>query len=64
LRMVILGLCTYSCSTMETHFMKVHTNISCADVASRGSVELCSACCNKGQTIFTRYSTCFSGPVL
>lgn len=30
------------CSTMETNFMKLATNSSCADVASRGSLELCS----------------------
>ena len=43
------------CSAMETHFMKLPTNSSCADVASRGSLELGSQCCNRGQTIFTRY---------
>jgi hypothetical protein len=43
------------CSAMETHFMKLVTNSSCADVASRGSLELGSECCNQGQTIFTRY---------
>ena len=39
------------CSAMETHFMKL-PNSSCADVASRGSLELSSECCNRGQTIF------------
>ena len=39
-------------SAMETHFMKLQTNGSCADVASRGSVELGSECCTRGQTIF------------
>ena len=43
----------YSCSAMETHFMKLPTNSFCADVASRGSLELSSECCNRGQTIFT-----------
>jgi hypothetical protein len=44
------------CSAMEAHFMKLLTNRSCADVASRGSLELCSECCNRGQIIFTRYA--------
>ena len=45
-----------SCSAMETHFMKLPTNSSCADVASRGSLELNSECCNQGQTIVTCYT--------
>lgn len=44
-----------NCSAMETHFMKLPTNSSCTDVASRGSLELGSECCNRGQMIFTRY---------
>ncbi|KAB5559430.1 hypothetical protein PHYPO_G00028930 [Pangasianodon hypophthalmus] len=31
-----------SCSAMETHFMKLLIHSSCVDVASRGSLELCS----------------------
>jgi hypothetical protein len=42
------------CSAMETHFMKLPTNSYCADVASRGSLELGSECYNLGQTIFIR----------
>ena len=42
LHMVILGLC----AVMETHFMKLLLNSSSADVASRGSLELCSEYCN------------------
>jgi hypothetical protein len=45
------------CSAMETHFILLATNSFCDDVASRGSLELCSECCNWGQTIFTSYST-------
>ena len=43
------------CSAMETHSMKLLTNSSCAEVASRGSLELSSECCNRGQRIFRRY---------
>ena len=46
----------YICLAMETHFMKLLSNSSCADIASRGSLELCSECCNRGQMIFTRYT--------
>ena len=35
-----------SSSAMETHFKKLPTSSSCADVASRGSLELGSECCN------------------
>ena len=45
----------YCCSAMETHFMKLPTNSYCANVASRGSLELGNECYNQGQTIFTRY---------
>ena len=47
------------CSAMETHFMKLPTHSSCADVASRGSLEHGSECCNPGQMIVraTRFST-------
>ncbi|KAK6310132.1 hypothetical protein J4Q44_G00200130 [Coregonus suidteri] len=48
---------------METHFMKLPTNSSCADVASRGSLELVSECCNRGQTIFTHYALQWSHSV-
>uniref|UniRef100_UPI00358E180C kinesin-like protein KIF9 n=1 Tax=Myxine glutinosa TaxID=7769 RepID=UPI00358E180C len=33
------------CSAMETHFMKILMNSCCADVASRGSLELGMECC-------------------
>uniref|UniRef100_A0A4W5QV57 Nucleolar complex protein 3 homolog n=1 Tax=Hucho hucho TaxID=62062 RepID=A0A4W5QV57_9TELE len=33
------------------------TNSYCADIASRGSLELSTECCNRGQMIFTRFST-------
>ena len=46
-----------SCSATETHFMKLLTNSFCADVASRGSFEHGSECCNWGQTIFMHFST-------
>jgi hypothetical protein len=36
---------------METHFMKLPMNSYCAEVASRGSLELGSECCNRGQMI-------------
>jgi hypothetical protein len=32
------------------------TNSYCADIVSRGSLELGSECCNRGQTIFMLYS--------
>jgi hypothetical protein len=51
------------CSAMETHFMKLSANSSYADVASRGSLELSSECCNRGQMIFTCFSTRRSCPV-
>jgi hypothetical protein len=35
----------------------METNSSCADVASRGSLELGSECFNRGQMIFMRFST-------
>jgi hypothetical protein len=44
------------CLAMETLFMKLTTNSSCADITSRGSSELGSACCNQGQTILTSYA--------
>jgi hypothetical protein len=46
----------FGCSAMETHFLKLPINSSCADVASRGSLELGRECCNRGQTIFTHQS--------
>ena len=55
LRMVILGLCA-AARAMETHFTKLPKNSYCADVASRGSLELRSEFCNRGQTIFTHYA--------
>jgi hypothetical protein len=36
------------CLAMETNFVKLQTNSSCADVASRGSIELGSECFNRG----------------
>ena len=59
LGMVIIGhgelrlVC--GCSAMETHFMKLLTNNYCADVASKGRLELGSECCNQGQMIFMLY---------
>ena len=41
---------------METHFMKLPTNSYCADVASRGSLELGGECCNRVTTIYMRYA--------
>ncbi|CDQ67465.1 unnamed protein product [Oncorhynchus mykiss] len=41
---------------METHFMKLSPNSSCADVSSRGSLELGSECFNQGQMIFNSYA--------
>ena len=36
---------------------KLPTNNYCADVASRGNLELSSECCNQGQIIFTHFRT-------
>jgi hypothetical protein len=47
-----------SCLAMENHFMKVLTNSSCADVASRGSLELSRECCNRGDDFL--HATSFS----
>jgi hypothetical protein len=67
--LVVWGLCfgkvgdlrlVYGCSAMETHFIKLPTNSSCADVASRDSLELDSECCNRGQMIFTCYALHYS----
>jgi hypothetical protein len=44
-------------SAMETHFMELPTNSFFPDIASRCSLELGSACCNRGQTILMRFST-------
>ena len=44
------------CSVMETNLMKLQMSSSCTEFASRGSSELGSECCNRGQTIFTRYA--------
>ena len=53
------------CLAMETHFMKLPTNSYCADVASRGSLELGSECCNRGQIIFyTQRAAALVSPVL
>ena len=41
----------YSCSSMETHFMKFPMNSFCAAVASRGNLELGSECCNRASTL-------------
>ena len=53
---VDLGL-VCSCSDMETHFMKLLTNSSGAEVASRGSLELSSECCNWRFLCTTCFST-------
>jgi hypothetical protein len=50
-----LGL-VCGCSAMETNFMKLLTNSSCADVPSRGSLELDNECCNWGHTVVTHYT--------
>ena len=47
------------CSAMEAHFNKLPINNYCADVASRGSLEFRSECCNRGQTSSARVQ-CFS----
>uniref|UniRef100_A0A8C8F1F9 Uncharacterized protein n=1 Tax=Oncorhynchus tshawytscha TaxID=74940 RepID=A0A8C8F1F9_ONCTS len=39
----------------RAHFMMLPLNSSCADVASRGSLELGSECCNRANAIFMRY---------
>ena len=38
----------YSCSAMETHFMKLPILSYCADVASKGILDVCSECWNRG----------------
>ena len=43
-------------SLQWTHFMKLPTNSPCADVASRGSLELGREQCNRGRMIFTCYT--------
>jgi hypothetical protein len=49
------------CSAMENHFMKFQTNSSCADVASRGSLELSS----EFQKIFyALLASALVGPIL
>jgi hypothetical protein len=50
------------CSSMETNFMKLPMNSSCADVASRGSLEVGSECCNRGQVIFIIRQTVGGSP--
>jgi hypothetical protein len=50
------------CSAMETHFMELPTNRSCADIASRGSLELGSECCNRGQMLLR--ASALGAPVL
>ena len=50
------------CSAMETHFIKLSTNSYCAYVASRGSLEIGSECCNGGQTVCTHYMLQHSVP--
>lgn len=45
----------YGCSTIETHFMALLTNSSCADVIFRGSLETCNECCVWGRMVFTLY---------
>ena len=49
----------YGCSAMEIHFMMLQMNSSCADVASRVSLEFGSECCNRGWQFLhaTRFST-------
>ena len=54
LRLVISDLCAAA---------RPWTPKYCADFVSRGSLELCSECCNRGQTIFTRFSTRWSRSV-
>jgi hypothetical protein len=49
------------CSAMETHFIKLQTRSSCGDVASRGSLELSSGCCNRADK---QSSSAFGGTVL
>ena len=61
LHMVILGLCAAAWA-METNVMKLQMNSSCADVASRGGLELSSECCNRGQMIL--HASALGGPVL
>uniref|UniRef100_A0A0E9V794 Uncharacterized protein n=2 Tax=Anguilla anguilla TaxID=7936 RepID=A0A0E9V794_ANGAN len=53
--MVMLGLCAAALPCV-THFMKLPINSSCADVSSRGSQKFGSERCNRGQTIFMRYT--------
>ena len=40
------------CSAMETHFIKLLTNSSCADIASRNSLEVGSVGCNRGDDFY------------
>ena len=54
LHMVILGFCAATLPWKPISW-RSRPNSYCADIASRGSLELCSEFCNQGQTIFTRY---------
>uniref|UniRef100_A0A0E9QQB4 Uncharacterized protein n=1 Tax=Anguilla anguilla TaxID=7936 RepID=A0A0E9QQB4_ANGAN len=55
--MMILGLFAVA-TAMETHFMELPINNSCADIASGGSVEVGSECCNRGQTLLASAPFC------
>ena len=50
----------FGCWVMETYFMKLPTNSYCADVASRGSLELGSERCYRGQSSFSTQTVPFS----
>ena len=47
-------VCGYS--AMEIHFTMLPMNSYCADISSRGSLELGSEFCNRGQMIFMCYA--------
>jgi hypothetical protein len=60
---IVHGDIVCGCSAME--ILKLPTNSYCADVASRGSLELGSEGCNRGQMIvFLLCSSALGGHVL
>lgn len=54
----------FSCSAVETHFIKLVMQSSCADVASRGSLEICSEWCKSIADFYTLGASALMGPTL
>ena len=62
LHMVILGLFAAALPWKPISWSS-RTNSYCVDLASRGSLEISSECCNRGHTVFMRFSTRWSRSV-